>query len=128
VVLHGSVYSLRKPYGRPSPEVGWQKWATRNPAAGLRGRYFLPLTTGVTKVASHMIAYAAAGSNHHHHKHQGLVPRSVTRETAPRASAFSVVQLFSFLVVCSGMIPKGFGFVAFFASAEASSVVFIYLI
>jgi hypothetical protein len=30
--------------------------------------------------------------------------------------------LFSFLVVCSGMILKGFGFVVFFASA------FIYLV
>jgi hypothetical protein len=30
--------------------------------------------------------------------------------------------LFSFLLVCSGMILKGFGFVAFFASVEASSI------
>jgi hypothetical protein len=30
--------------------------------------------------------------------------------------------LFSFLVVCSGMISKGFGFVAFFASVEISSI------
>jgi hypothetical protein len=30
--------------------------------------------------------------------------------------------LFSFLVVCSGMILRGFGFVAFFASVEASSI------
>jgi hypothetical protein len=30
--------------------------------------------------------------------------------------------LFSFLVVCSGMLLKGFGFVAFFASVEASSI------
>jgi hypothetical protein len=30
--------------------------------------------------------------------------------------------LFSFLVVCSGVILKGFGFVAFFASAEVSSI------
>jgi hypothetical protein len=30
--------------------------------------------------------------------------------------------LFSFLVVCSRMILKGFGFVAFFASVEASSI------
>jgi hypothetical protein len=30
--------------------------------------------------------------------------------------------LFSFLVVCSGMILNGFGFVAFFASVEASSI------
>jgi len=60
----------------------------------------------------------------HHHKHQGLDPtiRSVSTLTAARANASSVYQLFSFLVVCSGMISKGFGFVAFFASVEASSV------
>ena len=62
--------------------------------------------------------------NNHHHKHQGLGPliRSVSRVTAARANASSVFQLFSFLVVCSGMIWKGFGFVAFFASVKASSV------
>jgi hypothetical protein len=32
-----------------------------------------------------------------------------------------VYQLFSFLVVCSEMILKVFGFVAFFASVKASS-------
>ena len=66
------------------------------------------------------------GSNHHHHhhKHQGLDPmiRSVSRATVARANASSVFQLFSFLVVCSGMISKGFGFVAFFASVKVSSV------
>ena len=62
--------------------------------------------------------------NRHHHKHQGLDPliRSVSRVTAARANASSVFQLFSFPVVCSGMISKGFGFVAFFASVKASSV------
>jgi len=61
---------------------------------------------------------------HHHHKHQGLDPliRSVSRVTAARANASSAFQLFSFLVVCSGMISKGFGFVAFFASVKAISV------
>jgi len=61
---------------------------------------------------------------HHHHKHQGLDPliRSVSRVTAARASASSVFQLFSFLVICSGMISKGFGFVVFFASEKSSSV------
>jgi len=61
--------------------------------------------------------------HHHHHKHQGLdtLIRSVSRVTAARASASSVFQLFSFLVVCSGMISKGFGFVAFFASVKAIS-------
>ena len=54
----------------------------------------------------------------------GLDPliRSVSRVTTARDNASSVFQLFSFLVVCSGMISKGFSFVAFFAGAEASSV------
>ena len=62
--------------------------------------------------------------NHHHHKHQGLDPliRSVSRVTAARANASSVFQLFTFLVVCSGMISKGFGFVAFFATVKVSTV------
>jgi len=61
---------------------------------------------------------------HHHHKHQGVDPliRSVSRVTTARANASSVFQSFSFLVVCGGMISKGLGFVAFFASVEASSV------
>ena len=60
----------------------------------------------------------------HHQKHQRLDPliRSVSRVTAACASASSVFQLFSFPLVCSGMISKGFGFVAFFASVKASSV------
>jgi len=63
-------------------------------------------------------------NNYHHHKHRGLAPltRSVSRVTAAHTSASSVFQLFSFLVVCSGMISDGFGFVAFFASVKASSV------
>jgi len=66
---------------------------------------------------------------HHHHKHQGLGPliRSVSRVTAARANASLVFQLFSFLVVYSGMISKGFSFVAFFASVKASSL-FIYIV
>ena len=61
---------------------------------------------------------------HHCHKHQGLDPliRSVSTVTAALSNASSVFQLFSFLVVCCGMISKGFGFVAFFASVKASSV------
>jgi len=61
---------------------------------------------------------------YHHLKHQGLDPliRSVSRVTAARANPSSVFQLFSFLVVCSGMISKGFGFVAFFTSVKANSV------
>ena len=62
--------------------------------------------------------------HHNHHKHQGLDPLilSVFTVTAALANASSVFQLFSFLVVCSGMISKGFGYVAFFASVAASSV------
>jgi len=61
-------------------------------------------------------------NHHHHHKHQGLdsLIRSVSTVTATRANTSSVFQLFSFLVVCSGMISKRFGFVAFFASVKTS--------
>ena len=48
--------------------------------------------------------------------------RSVSKVTTALSSVSSVFQLFSFLVVCSSMISKGFGFVAFFASVETSSV------
>ena len=56
--------------------------------------------------------------HHHHHKHQGLdaLIRSVSRVTTVLANVSSVFQLFFFLVVCSDMISKGFGLVAFFAS------------
>ena len=59
-----------------------------------------------------------------HHKHQGLDPliRSISRVTTACANASLVFQMFSFLVVYSSMISKEFGFVAFFASVEASSV------
>jgi hypothetical protein len=61
---------------------------------------------------------------HHHHKHQRLDPliRSISRVTTALANVSSVFQLFSFLVVCSDVISKGFGLVAFFASVKASSV------
>ena len=47
--------------------------------------------------------------NSHYHKHQGLDPsiRSVSTVTTAPSNASSVFQLFSFLVVCSGMISKG---------------------
>jgi hypothetical protein len=60
---------------------------------------------------------------HHHHKHQwlGHLARPVSRVTAALANVSSVSQLISsFLVDCSGMILKGFGFVAFFAGVKAS--------
>jgi hypothetical protein len=34
------------------------------PETGLRDRYFLPMTTDVSKIASHMIALVLAGANH----------------------------------------------------------------
>ena len=73
---------------------------------------------------NNLISNANHHHHHHHHKHQGLDPliHSVSRVTAVRANASSVFQLFSFLVVCNGMISKGFGFVASFASVKASSV------
>ena len=59
--------------------------------------------------------------HHHHHKHQGLNPliRSVSKITTALSIVSSIFQLLSFLEVCSGMISKGFGFVAFFASVKA---------
>jgi hypothetical protein len=58
-----------------------------------------------------------------HHKHQelGRLARSVSTVTAALSSVSSVYQPFSFLVGCSGMISKGFGFVAFFEGVKASS-------
>jgi len=62
--------------------------------------------------------------HHHHHKYEGLDPliRSLSKVTTALSNVSSVFQLFSFLVACSGMISKGIGFVAFFASVENSSV------
>ena len=56
--------------------------------------------------------------------HQGLdlLNRSVSRVTTVLANFSSVFQSFFFLVVCSDMISKGFGLVAFFASVKTSSV------
>jgi hypothetical protein len=68
----------------------------------------------------HIVVWQRVRHNkhHHHHKHQGLDPliRSISRVTTAHANVSSVFQLFSFLVVCSYMISKGFGLVAFFAS------------
>jgi hypothetical protein len=60
---------------------------------------------------------------HHHHKHPGLghLARSTSRVTVALSIVSSVSQLFSFLVGCSEMILKEFGFVAFFAGVKASS-------
>jgi len=64
--------------------------------------------------------------SHHHYKHQGLNPliRFVSRVTTVLANVSSVFQFYFFLVVCSDMISKGFGLVAFFASVKTSSVSF----
>jgi hypothetical protein len=61
--------------------------------------------------------------HHHHHKHPGFghLARSVSRITVALSIVSSVSQLFSFLVGCSGVILKGFGFVAFFAGVKANS-------
>ena len=50
---------------------------------------------------------------HHYHKHQRLEPliRFVSKVTTALSNVSSVFQLFSFLVICSSMISKGFGFV-----------------
>jgi hypothetical protein len=61
--------------------------------------------------------------NHHYHKHPVLchLARPVSRVTVALSIVSSVSQFFSFLVGCSDMILKGFGFVAFFTGVEASS-------
>jgi hypothetical protein len=76
------------------------------------------------RYSSAITALITKGYLHHHHKHQGLDPFicSVCRVTTALANVSSVFQLFSFLVVCSNMISKEFGLVAFFASVKASSV------
>jgi hypothetical protein len=58
-----------------------------------------------------------------HQKHPGLghLARSVSTVTVALSIVSSVSQLFSFLVGCSEMILKGFGFVAYFAGVKASS-------
>jgi hypothetical protein len=67
--------------------------------------------------------FCASVGNHHHHKHPvlGHSARSVSRVTVVLSIVSSVSQLFSFLVGCSEMILKGFGFLAFFAGVKASS-------
>jgi len=79
--------------------------------------YFTILQKSKTNIHHHR-------HHHHRHKHQGLYSliRCVSRVTAALANVSSVFQLFSFPVVCIGMISKGFDFEAFFASVEASSV------
>jgi ABC-type nickel/cobalt efflux system permease component RcnA len=71
--------------------------------------------------------------HHHRHKHPGLshLARSASRVTVVLFIVFSVFQLFSFLVGCSGMILKVFGFVAIFAGVKVSSFciqIFVYYV
>jgi len=92
----------------------------------------------ITLISRIQITYLDQKARHHNssdwnkdfyqHKHQGLDPliRSVSRVTTALPNVSLVFQLFCFLVVCSDMISKGFGLVAFFASVKASSV-FIHL-
>ena len=65
-------------------------------------------------------------NSNNNNKRQGLGPliRSVSRVTTVLANVSSGFQLFFFLVVCSDMISKGFGLVAFFASVKTNSVCF----
>jgi hypothetical protein len=61
----------------------------------------------------------------HHHRHLkhpwlGHLALSVSRVTVAPSIVSSVSQLIFFRVDCSGMILKGFGFVAFFAGVKAS--------
>jgi hypothetical protein len=78
---------------------------------------------GLTSYITVFLRYQYHHHHHHHHKHPGLghLARSVSRVTVALSIIPSVSQLFSFLVGCSGMILKGFGFVAFFADVKASS-------
>ena len=72
------------------------------------------------KVADYLsLTYQRAGKiifYHHHHEHQVSDPlfRSVSKVTTALSNVSSVFQLFSFHVVCSSMISKGFGFVALY--------------
>jgi hypothetical protein len=78
----------------------------------------------LTEIISFQLTYYLKFTHHNHLKHQGLDPlfRFVSKVTTALSNVSSVFQLFSFLVVCSSMISKEFGFVAFFASVETSSV------
>ena len=62
--------------------------------------------------------------HHHHHKPQGLGPlaRSVSRVTAVPSISSLVFQFFFFLVDCTGMFLRGFGFVAFFVGVRTISL------
>jgi hypothetical protein len=64
--------------------------------------------------------------HHHHHKNQGLDPliHSVSRVTAARTNASSVFYLFSFLVVCSGMISKGHFFNVYIETGVIDYIIF----
>jgi len=78
----------------------------------------------IIQAANTTIFFTSGITNcHHHHHHPGLghLARSVSRVTVAVSIVSSVSQLFSFLVGCSGIILKGFGFVAFFAGVKGNS-------
>jgi len=54
--------------------------------------------------------------------HSSSCSSILSSSSSSLANVSSVFQLSSFLVVCSDMISKGFGLVAFFASVKANSV------
>ena len=84
-------------------------------------RIFSPARRTLVEETSKLRLSRIAFYDYQHHKHQGLDPliRSVSRVTAVRVNASSVFQLFSFLVVCSGMISKGFGFCGILCKCES---------
>jgi hypothetical protein len=85
--------------------------------------HFLLLSEGRHLETKLQKAVVYHNHHHHHHKHPGLghLARSVSRVTVALSIVSSVSQLFSFLVGCSEMILKGFGFMTFFAGVKASS-------
>ena len=74
----------------------FKKYRTKNPN---------PKASQDTVICKHLKRRNYRWCNHNHHKHKGFdtLIRSVSTVTTARANASSVFQLFSFLVVCSGM-------------------------
>jgi len=96
-----AAYAHRKEFNRPNWHTTW--------------------TDGSFTVMPCRLKHNNNNNNNNNNKHQWLDPliRSVSRVTAARANASSVFQLFSFLVVCSGMISKGFAFCGIIFKCES---------
>jgi hypothetical protein len=96
--------------------INWRKYFILNKILCFRNIYF------ILEPRNMPLLYRVSAKIHHH-EHPGLghLARSLSRVTVALSIVSSVSQLFSFLVGCSEMILKGFGFVAFFASVKASS-------